>query len=288
MELANKKLFVLVGLAFLALILAALLTFSERKHVARMKCNDPDINEPKIADFDWNLLLPSIGTVIASIMIIIHRKKQNSADGFWYGLFVFLCPLFVVTIGLNLTAWLVQLISVCSGFTAPNFIAACQPDNVNLVCDAFSNRYVIVNCTTPRDSWVPASSAFPSTISTVQAFVMFFLILYIGYRIKNESKPIHFVVGLIGFLSTWATGCIVINRNEATISAVLVGYLIGIVSATISIKILKLLEKEMELLPRFLNDPTQFPTSAAQFPNSDPASDPPLSSFSNLRLELNH
>ena len=75
MELANKKLFVLVGLAFLALILAALLTFSERKHVARMKCNDPDINEPKIADFDWNLLLPSIGTAIASIMIIIHLVR---------------------------------------------------------------------------------------------------------------------------------------------------------------------------------------------------------------------
>ena len=264
------KIMILVGLSICVFILYGFSTTILPRNLSKMKCNDPSINKPMVSDNGWNVFLIVIGFVTLSITIFALGKKRKSADGFWYNCLVFLRPGLIFFIGFYATISFVEIMSKYLGYTAPNFIAACQPNNVNRLCNTFSSRYVIVNCTTPRDSWVPASSSFPSIMSTMQAFDMFFLVLYINYRIKSEANRwIHYVAGLTALIFTLATGCLTIYRNEVGNNGVWVGYLIGILSAITTMKILKWLEKEYQELPRFWNDPSTDEIEMTFMPRSD-------------------
>ena len=246
---------VLLSILFFSLVGWSLsLSFRPMNH-AKMKCNDPDINNPMVSDKGWNIVLVALGFFIVSIIIPALGKKIKSFDGVWYNCLVFMRPGLIFFIGFCATFVLVQYTSKSLGFPAPNFIAACHPENVTSLCNATSTHYVIVNCTTKK-SWISASSSFPSVITTMQTFDMSFLALYIGHRIKSKgSKWIIFLVSLIAMIFTVITGSLTIYCNEAFQSAVWVGYVIGVLCAGLTMMCLELLEwKKRDNLPRFWND----------------------------------
>ena len=232
-------------------------SFRPAMKLAKMKCNDPDINNPMVSDKGWNMFLVAIGFFInLSIIIPALLKKIKPVNGVWYNCLVFLRPGLIFFIGFCATFVLVQNTSRYLGLAAPNFIAACQPDNVTSLCNVTSTRYVIVNCTTEK-SWVPASSSFPSVITTMQAFDMLFLALYVNYRIKSKAnRHIKFIASLIALIFTLTTGCVTIYCNEAYLSDVWIGCVVGGTCAGLTMMCLGLLEWEKtENLPRFWNDP---------------------------------
>ena len=139
------------------------------------------------------MILVALGFLIVSIIIpALGKKKKSAEDGFWYNFLVFMRPVLIFFIGFCATFVLVQYTSKSLRSPAPNFIAACQPGNVPSLCNVTSTDYVIVNCTTEK-SWVPASSSFPSVISTMQAFDMSFSVLYI-FCITSKAKSFKLFV----------------------------------------------------------------------------------------------
>ena len=209
------------------------------------------------------MILVALGFLIVSIIIpALGKKKKSAEDGFWYNFLVFMRPVFIFFIGFCATFVWVQIMSKYFGLAAPNFIAACQPENVTSLCNVTSTDYVIVNCTTAEKSWVPASSSFPSVITAMQAFDMFFFALYIYIPIKSKANKDVKMFGsqCIASIFTLATGCLTIYCNEASIVVVFTGFAYGVAGASwtmmclLSVETFLKLEKK-ENLPRFWNDP---------------------------------
>ena len=148
-------------------------------------------------------------------------------------------PGLIFFIGFCATFVLVQYTSKSLRSPAPNFFAACQPENVTSLCNATSSHYVIVNCTTKK-SWISASSSYPFVITTMQTFDMFFLVYYIFYRTNSLVK--FFVSVSIASIFKLITGCLTLYCNEAFLSAVGTGQLIGISCALLTFMCLRWLE----------------------------------------------
>ena len=229
------------------------------KTLPAMKCNDPQINEPMINDgvnYWSKYLILGFGLLLFLFKIIIMGLNSIVAGHWYYG---FVRPFLIVLIGIFGTYALVKIMSKHLAVTAPNFIAACEPQDLTLICNETASHLVRVNCTTPQNLWIPASSAFPSMISTIQSFVMCLMVLYRGYgSIALNSRKEYFKFSLIALCFIIGTCYETVRVNEATVTAVVVGCVIGISCAVMTFFLLSLLEwikkKDTHQLPRFYDD----------------------------------
>ena len=244
---------------FLAKLLGSLDNFLP---AISMKCNDATIRAPMIYSVSHEVFVAVMFFITFLALLSMGLMDLNSSERSRTceeGFVRFIRPPSIFLIGLFATWTSVDILSKYLGFLAPNFLAACQPFNVTGLCEEMSSHYVIVNCTTHSTEWIPASYAFPSFISTIEVYTMCFLVLYLAHRIKSRGNDtmLNYVARLLAFVCAWDTGCMKINYNEATISAVLVGCGIGILSAVMMVWVLKWLERDEnnEQLPRIFNDP---------------------------------
>ena len=271
----------LIGLCITLLLL---MDWSEKLRPPNLeiKCNDPTIQKP-IMSMNWmvfgDFLLFVFGFFAGSRIILLlqisQQKRQTSAAECWL---VFMRPNLIFFIGFCATVVWVEIMSKYLGIKAPNFIAACQPYNLCNLCANMSRASVIVTCSKSQSTWIPAASAFPSVISTVQAFDMCFLTLFVVYRLKNAAKRwITYVVLLIASISTLATGGLTIYLNKADLFGVCVGCLIGILCSALTMSVLAWLEREKKPeLPRFWNDPPPNDCSKKTVPSQALPSDAPI------------
>ena len=226
-----------------------------------VKCNDATIKEAVKTSEDISvllcLMLMAIGIIQLFVMSVVEErchKKNKILYTIGHSFLVPFRPFFINIIGYFATFASVQIASRYLGFVAPDFIAACRPVNLTSLCNKTATHFVMVNCTTPRLSWIASAYAFPSVYSTMIAFNMCFHALHIGYRIR--SRLINYISRLIAFSITCAIGCLQIYLNQANQSAVWVGGFIGVSCAGFSFIILLWLEKEdKSQLPRFWDDP---------------------------------
>ena len=73
---------VLLSILFFSLVGWSLrLSFRPMNH-AKMRCNDPKINEPMVSDKGWNMILVALGFFIVSIIIPALGKKKNQRTAF--------------------------------------------------------------------------------------------------------------------------------------------------------------------------------------------------------------
>jgi hypothetical protein len=150
----------------------------------RITCNHKSINYPMAPEeqIDWTkqlfvagmllYVVISIGHTISVMKIMDYESQTGMLDGAirnapmirlvrcWglmlIGLFFFV----LVILGLRFF-WPFTVL-------AYNFISACKPAKLELLCGPHSYQSVDVTCTTSFDTWFPARSATTSTYFTLQ------------------------------------------------------------------------------------------------------------------------
>ena len=156
---------------------------------AKMKRHDSRINYSINSDAKGiNILFLALRLLCLIGSLIIHGAQHTNQDnGFWYNCLVPWCPGHIFYIGFCATYTLVATLSVYWRCTALNSSAACKPGNVPSLCDAMSNHYVSVKCTTNNEEmWVPASSAWPSVLIIICFTALYFWYLSWKYETRNE------------------------------------------------------------------------------------------------------
>ena len=119
------------------------------------------------------------------------RIANKSGQRIWYNWLVCWCPGLIFHIRFCATYTLVETLCVYWRCTAPKSIAACKPENVSSICDAMSNHYVSIKCTTNNEEmWVPASSAWPSVLIIICFTALYFWYLSWKYETRNEFNSI--------------------------------------------------------------------------------------------------
>ena len=130
------------------------------------------------------------------------------------------------------TYTLVETLCVYWRCTAPKSIAACKPENVSSLCDAMSNHYVSVKCTTNNEEmWVPASSAWPSVLIIICFTALYFWYLSWKYETRNEFNSIikvNCTINFVGLMMILTIAFIAVYYKWAVRNAVWVGSCIGI------------------------------------------------------------
>ena len=130
----------------------------------------------------------------------------------------------------SLFVWL--WVAVPTETLAPNFLAACKPLELDLLCSSgcyFDGAPVVgVTCTTPAKVWIPALSNSLPPFSAIHAFTMFTLLFYVIFNWKRKFNLKSAIVG--GLVASIAlivsVGYSVIACNEANFgSDFLLGYL---------------------------------------------------------------
>lgn len=159
-----------------------------------IKCNDPNINYPTAPqeETDWSTkCLFAVGILLFCSMSIGHTisvmKKQDeeSQTGIFHGTRKSIPVVLLVRwwslliIGLFLVVMHTIEIRYLRASLSPNFVSACKPAKLELLCRPDSIHLVNVYCTTPIDIWLPARSSFPPTFLPLQAFLMMYTFLFI-------------------------------------------------------------------------------------------------------------
>lgn len=222
---------------FIFLVLALLFVVIYTSPIERpMKCNDPSIYQPMASetDFNWVSFLFYIGLLILlltlSISIAIEIRKSEMENKSNWKPKNNCNPLLVLLVGcaiaLMVSSIVSLVLSMISGTLAPNFVQACQPAHLKMMCPLESRNLVYVNCTTATSLWIPARSASPSITATLQACMMFSTTQYIHYQTKDK-RFFKYVIQAIALGMTWGTGYAIVQRNEGDWVAVLIGYFIG-------------------------------------------------------------
>jgi hypothetical protein len=162
---------------------------------------------------------------------------------------------------------------------APNFLAACQPQGLDLLCNPDRhpedwNPVVWVTCTTPPDMWIPALSNSLPPLVAVQAFLMFAAVLQMIYycqwkelvqRVVSVCKLVHLVVCIFfaGLIVSNLISDNVANFDKEFVSGYLKCFVIACVWLAVD-SFWQKTKKELKL-PRYWNDPApqigQIPTN---------------------------
>ena len=214
-----------------------------------MKCNDPGINKPARKGF-WNNL------IIAMVMPFFCPLFEISFSPYVKNV---LHTILIYLTGFFATCFLVLSMIYYYGSLAPDFIASCQPDKLQELCDFNSNMYVFVNCTTPWTVWLPARSAFPSFLPAIQTFAILYLAFCVSDFLEMKCKRkltftfFHIIFLIVIGLTVWIN---VVNNN-AHHSGAWVGCLIGILTAIGTRVVMKRVNSlELPELPQYWDDPT--------------------------------
>jgi hypothetical protein len=163
---------------------------------------------------------------------------------------------------------------------APNFLAACKPQRLDLLCSPDSshpedwNPVVWVTCTTPPEMWIPAlSNALPPLVA-VQAFLIFAAVLQMIYycqwkelvqRVVSVCKLVHLVVCIFfaGLIVSNLISDNVANFDKEFVSGYLKCFAVACVWLAVD-SFWQKTKKELKL-PRYWNDPApqigQIPTN---------------------------
>jgi hypothetical protein len=232
----------------------------------KVTCNDDKINYPMkpikdptendcyapgIAGTAWHglawpdigALFPSFTSLLISFIIIKKRRRsrnsdddddddddddRNSDSSWCCSIILLLVQLVLWTLSLitgSVFAWL----WVNNGPTetlAPNFLAACQPQGLDLLCSPDSshpedwNPVVWVTCTTPPEMWIPALSNALPLLAAVQAYLTFAAIIYIIYNWKCEHTVLKLCFLALSIISFGVVAYKVISDNVASPSRI--------------------------------------------------------------------
>ncbi|EFX88219.1 hypothetical protein DAPPUDRAFT_96441 [Daphnia pulex] len=240
----------------------------------KMTCNDDKINYPMVISDPKtknDLIGRGIGFCCASLITaFIFVKKRSDPDSARRSIMLLLVQLVLWILSLitgSVFAWL----WVNNGPTetlAPNFLAACKPQGLDLLCSPDShpddwNPVVWVTCTTPPEMWIPALSNSLPPLAAVQAYLTFVAIIYIIYNWKWDwyGGLLGLALGVaLSIFCTFLIGyCDVISNNVANFDKELVsGYLKCFVIACVWLAVDSFWQKikKEPTLPRHWNDPT--------------------------------
>ena len=101
---------------------------------------------------------------------------------------------------------------------AYNFISACKPAKLELLCGPHSYQSVDVTCTTSFDTWFPARSATMSTYFTLQVFILYQTFCYVmNMSLKGKKQYGNSFLILVSILLTVGIACSAFHRNETSI-----------------------------------------------------------------------
>jgi hypothetical protein len=196
---SNKDVFAFLMVLMLLIVWIFLLCFVHKpadppdmNKPIKVTCNDDKIKFPWISLRDAKNGIEfgtsaSCGFIILSFMFRKISEKK-SIIRFFFQLLLWLLSLFTGSV----FAWL----WVNNGPTetlAPNFLAACKPQGLDLLCSPDShpedwNPVVLVTCTTPPEMWIPALSNSLPPLAAVQAYLMFATVLQVIYYWKWEKE----------------------------------------------------------------------------------------------------
>jgi hypothetical protein len=218
----------------------------------RIKCNDRTINQPMApeAQTNWIPYLFAAGILLWCSMSIGHTifamKNQDyeSQTGILNGVrknvpMIRLVRWFgVLTIGLFLMVLITLPWSYYMGELAPNFISACKPAQLDLLCHCpYDRRSVDVVCTTPAELWFPSRSSFLPTSVTLQSYLMltslFFVIVHMSW--SGAMRYMNSFSMLLCVLLSWGVGYSAVQRNEADWINTVFGFFIGMISSFFSV-----------------------------------------------------
>jgi len=159
-------------------------------------------------------------------LILLFLKFINVR--FVEDIFRFFLWLLVIYTGLVV---LLLWVKVPTETLAPNFLAACKPLELDLLCSSgfyFDGVPVVeVTCTTPAEVWIPALSNSLPLLSAIDAYVMFTLLFYVIFNWKPKFilKSLILVGLAVNIVLIVGVGCYVIACNEVNVDGVLRDYL---------------------------------------------------------------
>ncbi|EFX77555.1 hypothetical protein DAPPUDRAFT_106059 [Daphnia pulex] len=241
----------------------------------KVTCNDDKINYPmapiKNPTKKNNYFIHEIGAscicLLLSFLYVRGRRLANSDPP---------CSSIILLL-VQLLLWILSLITgsvftwlwVNNGPTetlAPNFLAACKPQGLDLLCSPDShpedwNPVVWVTCTTPPEMWIPALSNALPPLAAVQAYLTFAAVIYMIYNWKWEGPLTlltlcHLPVSIMsfGFIVYFAISDNVANFDKEFFS----GYLKSFAVACVWLAVDSFWQKTKKepTLPRHWNDPT--------------------------------
>ena len=209
----------------------------------RITCNDKSINYPMAPEeqIDWTKQLfvagillyfvISIGHTISVMNKVDYASQTGMLDGTlrnvpmirlvrcWglmlIGLFFFV----LVILGLRFF-WPFTVL-------AYNFISACKPAKLELLCGPHSYQSVDVTCTTSFDTWFPARSATMSTYFTLQVFVMFQTLWYVmNMSWTGVKRYLNIFLMLVSILLTVGIACSALHRNETSVVVLVISFFV--------------------------------------------------------------
>ncbi|EFX88221.1 hypothetical protein DAPPUDRAFT_234972 [Daphnia pulex] len=243
----------------------------EKKPI-KVRCNDNNINHPMAsgAMSSWKSFFVLFGLawfLALSIGIPLSYEFKRIGQGTTFLKFGCRCLLWIVSVFTGLL--FVGLWTMDNGPTetlAPNFLAACKPHGLDLLCSPDShpedwNPVVWVNCTTPSDMWMPALSNSLPILVAIQAYLMVIAfatcIHYFDWK-TIWGQVSGLITQVINVALTVCTGCFIIFCNDANFNADFVsGYVKSAVVACACIAIDYYWCEtgiEDQELPRYWND----------------------------------
>lgn len=238
------------------------------------------------SNFNWNIFLLVISSLmffstISWIEVVSKPKSNYDHPDSPLGNRCIEFSRLILTLGngLMISILVAVISSYAEGILAPNFIAACglKEDDIHRICNLSAFLTSSVQCSTRSRVWVPARSSSPSTNATIQAFLMISLALYAHYRMKEPAarRYLKFVLQLLALVFIWASGYAVVKRNEANWIAVVIGYLIGIIVALLTItfarKWLQWVTKVEPVLPYYWKDEDIKVSQEVSLPSTPPS-----------------
>jgi hypothetical protein len=269
----------------------------------KVTCSDEKINYPMVyrsARSQIEMFAHVTCQIFASMLLtfiwIIQRRSENKSIIRYFFKFL-LWILSLITGSVFVWLW------VDNGPTetlAPNFLAACKPQGLDLLCSPDShledwNPVVWVTCTTPPDMWIPALSNSLPPLAAVQAFLMFAAVLQMIYycqwkelvqRVVSVCKLFHLAVCMfvIGLIVSNLISDNVSNFNKEFVSSYLKCFAVACVWLAVD-RFWQTTKIEPKL-PRYWNDPTpqggRFATTL-----TPPLHEPPATTGSTTREKQN-
>ena len=233
---------------FVALVVESLLFIGIQEYGKTLKgttvkitCNDKSINYPMAPEeqIDWTKQLFVAGILLYFVISIGHtisvmkklddESQMGMLDGAlrnvpmirlvrsWglmlIGLFFFV----LVILGLRFF-WPFTVL-------AYNFISACKPAKLELLCGPHSYQSVDVTCTTSFDTWFPARSATMSTYFTLQVFIMFQTLWYVmNMSWTGVKRYLNIFLMLVSILLTVGIACSALHRNETSVVVLVISF----------------------------------------------------------------
>ena len=212
----------ILALAYLISYLTNHSNQSMQNDPVNITCNDQRINRPmqsKNKIFMKNALI-GIGFTFALMFHGLTKTNEKiiSFRSVWW------C----------LTSVIGLLISVLASMRpthrlAPNFLAACQPLGIDLLCGPDSHDLIGVTCTTPASTWINARSNSLPIVAAMQSFLMFTLFFYILLQWCRSHRPTNLCTRLklqtFNIFSTLCIGLVVVHCNEVDFVGIIVNYL---------------------------------------------------------------